>query len=738
MEAILKYATVAPPELLPSTVSAAVFHDLGKLDEDNQGPLSRSRMERLPWDHVDAGIAHLLSSGNEAAAWLVRAHHSPGLPCCTHEEVLPHPLRGGRNRDPDEGEHDVLMAHVDAHLSEYLTEHERACGPYPVSPAEVRSMHGLLMRLALSCVVDADHTDSAAYDDGVETSMPGKDRVATRWAERLAQMEAVVARKAEDAETQGLGERARDRSEFFRCCLASPVEEPLARCEGPVGIGKTLAITANLLRRAQGSDCHPELRHIFVVAPYTNIITQTVRELRAALVLPGENPEEVVAEHHHRADFSCEENRTLATLWRAPVIVTTAVQFFETLASNEPARLRKLHELPGSAVFLDEAHAALPAGLWPQNWKWMQMLAEEWGCCFVFASGSLARFWEMERIVNDPIELPDLVAATGEGRALLERLHQREGDRVRYACAGTGLSIEHLCGLIQEAGGPRLVILNTVQTAALVARRVREAGSEVLHLSTALCPRDRERILQNVRTRLQMEQDASRSGVSGEELERLRNWVLVATSCVEAGVDLSFQTAFRERATAASDIQVGGRVNRHRDRQDGIVYDFTLAKEKGVTSNPGLKNAIRVLSRMIDEDTLNRKEPADVVTTAIERELEEQVAFVETLTKAERECDYPRVAKEGRVIDDDTVLVVVDEELWEVLKEHRRPVRSTELLRLSVQLRRRKVEELALQSLPGRRQEIYFWGGVYDPGFLGVMEDKFRSEETFKVDFGVV
>ena len=40
--------------------------------------------------------------------------------------------------------------------------------------------------------------------------------------------------------------------------------------------------------------------------------------------------------------------------------MTTAVQFFETLGANHPAQLRKLHELPGSAIFLDEAHAAIP------------------------------------------------------------------------------------------------------------------------------------------------------------------------------------------------------------------------------------------------------------------------------------------------------------------------------------------------------------------------------------------
>jgi CRISPR-associated endonuclease/helicase Cas3 len=99
------------------------------------------------------------------------------------------------------------------------------------------------------------------------------------------------------------------------------------------------------------------------VLPYTNIIKQSVEIYREALVLPEERPEDVVAEHHHQADFEDVSLRQLATLWRAPVIVTTAVQFFETLASHHPARLRKLHELPSSAVFVDETHAAIPSHL---------------------------------------------------------------------------------------------------------------------------------------------------------------------------------------------------------------------------------------------------------------------------------------------------------------------------------------------------------------------------------------
>src|SRR5262249_27373691 len=144
------------------------------------------------------------------------------------------------------------------------------------------------------------------------------------------------------------------------------------------------------------------LRHILVVLPFTNIIDQSVKVYREALTLPDENPERVVAAHHHQADFESVQTRQLATLWDCPVTVTTAVQFFETLASNHTARLRKLHELTGSAIFIDEAHAAIPPHLWPLTWKWLTELTDEWGCHAVLASGSLARFWNDSRFCAPP------------------------------------------------------------------------------------------------------------------------------------------------------------------------------------------------------------------------------------------------------------------------------------------------------------------------------------------------
>lgn len=485
----------------------------------------------------------------------------------------------------------------------------------------------------------------------------------------------------------------------------------MASCEGPVGLGKTTAVAAYLIRHAREEG----LRRLIVVAPYTNILTQTAVRLREALVLPGERPTDVVVEHHHRADFEHRDDRDLAVLWRAPVVLTTAVSFFETLAACDPASLRKLHAVPGSAIFLDEAHAALPTKLWPQNWQWLRELAERWGCRLVFASGSLARFWEDGSIVSEPLKLPELLPAEQADDVLAAERRRLRYSRLR---GGQVLGVGELIEGVREAPGPRLVILNTVQNAAVAAQAMRRAGLDVLHLSTALTPRDRDRILKRVMRRLEA---------------KLTNWALVATSCVEAGVDLSFRSAFRERFATASTIQVGGRVNRHGEYDTaggGVVYDFGLDGE-GITQHPAATVSASVLRELVAADELNVGRPADIVTKAMREELAVLGGLgADPLAKAEAARDYPAVKSHGRVIDADTRIVVVDERLKGRLAE-RHAVSFQALLRGSVQLWATKIEMLGLKALPGHR-ELYAWNDVYEPEFLGYMVAILRNEQFLK------
>lgn len=712
---MLSCAPDAQRWLLDALDLASAYHDLGKLDPIMQAVLRGGRSARLAedFDHIDAGVAHLSAVGAQMPAWLVRAHHSPGLPkLAAHfdPDGVGFRLRGRRKDEDDRRRHESQISRTDSRLGEYLAEHNAVAAP--AVARNLSSKHGLTMRLALSCLVDADHADSAFADSGV----PISDPPLPRWADRLQKLRDYVA-SLSGGDSEAERARNRRRGDFFDACLNASVSSPLASCAGPVGLGKTTAVMAYLLSVAKRDG----LRRIFVVAPYTTILRQTADRLRKALVLPGEQPNAVIIEHHHRADFEAESDRELAVLWRAPIVLTTAVSFFQTLGSCDPASLRKLHAVPGSAIFVDEAHAALPTKLWPQNWEWVRELAEHWGCRFVFASGSLARFWEDPEIVREPLNLPELLPEVQEADVLSAergRVHFRElrGGRV--------VTVDELCDDVSAVPGPTLVILNTVQNAAIVALAMRRRGIDVLHLSTALTPRDRERILDRVMRRLQ---------------KKRSDWVLVATSCVEAGVDLSFRTAFRERFAAASTIQVGGRVNRHGEHDathDSVVYDFALSGE-GITQHPAAKISADILRELMQAGTLNTGNPSHVVTHAMREELRRlPLTEHKMLLQAERDCDYPLVAELSRVIDADTRLVVVNNRLINRLSKRER-VGFRSLLQGSVQLWATKIEKLGLSPLPGRA-DLYVWRDAYDADFLGIMAGVLRTDSFLAQGGGVI
>ncbi len=660
--------------------AAARFHDCGKLAPENQNVLARSSKDPLPIRHEDGGSAMLLEKLRQKAALLVASHHA-GLPSRSTEKAkLLQKPRGAMYRITD------AIDHTARHLADYAARYEEAGLAIAVAAPGSGKWSGLTHRFALSCLVDADHSDTARnYGDAIP-----KKPAECRWSQRIGALnryvEGLSAKKSKDGRDQ-------DRRQVFEyCCITNPGTR-IVSCDAAVGSGKTTAVMAYLLGVAKDKG----LRHIFVVLPFTNVIQQSVDVYRRALVLPGEDPAEVVAEVHHRAEFQDPESREMAVLWDAPITVTTAVQFFETLAASKPARLRKLHELAGSAVFIDEAHAAIPISLWPQTWLWLKELANDWGCHFVLASGSLAKFWENREIVPEPDNIPDLL--TPEIRARLAEVEER---RIEVRTHPAPLNCTELSRfVIEKKPGPRLVILNTVQSAAALADAMRKDGRDVLHLSTALTPDDRARMVQRIKARL-------KSGWT--------DWTLVATSCVEAGVDFSFRVAIRESCSVSSVIQTGGRVNRHGTWTGSEVWDVRL-QDPMFNRHPAFDASRKVLAEMLQEGGIT----SAMVTEAMRRELvvKDIRGKADELLQSERSEEYPQVAELYRVIDSDTRTVVVDPELVKRLDDGER-VSWRELVRGSVQIWAKNVQKLRIRRFD-RSEDLYYWTGAYDPDFLGYM-----------------
>jgi len=669
--------------LLHAIGSGASLHDLGKVDEKNQVVLAKPGFGgRLPVNHVDAGTSWLLGKRALNGALLVYCHHG-GLFSFSAE---------CKKQDGRLAFRDTNIAdEVDENLHEYIAKH-RGVFDLPEVKEDTWALKGFSLRLALSCLVDADHHDTACHYGG---ESPPKT-IAPKWEKRLESLNQYVARISVAVTERG--ERNRLRTELYAACADGSIEPALKFCDAPVGSGKTTAVMAHLLAVASAR----KLRHVFVVLPYTNIIEQSVEVYRKAIVLEGENPEEIVAAHYHQADFSDINSRQLATLWGAPVTVTSAVQFFETLSNSKTSRLRKLHELPGSAVFVDESHAAMPLHIWPQQWTWMQELTRKWGCYFVLASGSLVKFWEYSSFSTSNNTVSSLLPDS-----LRRRLKDFEEQRVVYPVRKPPLDRNELIKLVVSKPGPRLIILNTVQSAAVIAHEMKKRNENVLHLSTALTPKDRKRIIDLVSRLLAH--------------KTMADWTLVATSCVEAGVDFSFKTAFRESCSVTSLIQTGGRANRHGMDMESEIIDFR-ARDPFLNKHPAFEDSRAILDQMFDEGLLHSMSPVEAATESVRRELARNdiIQKAKSIQNEEERQEYRKVEKLTKLIDTDTRTVVICRNIINRLLT-REKVSSVDLLQNSVQLWSNKVQNLGLQCFR-YFPELYYWNYPYDPNFMGYME----------------
>ena len=662
--------------------AAAEYHDLGKLDDLNQVILSGEQTApHLPINHKDAGTAFCLANGAAAAAYLIYCHHG-GL------QSLPKEANKGNDalRDIRVSEviGDIVRSHVDTNLNTYLERHGNATIEAMSDPHV-----GLDWRIALSALVDADHTDTA-FHYGFEKTEPEQ----CRWAERLQSLDEFVG-----SLDDGSALSARRQSVYSSCRHADPA--PVSFCPVTVGGGKTLSTLAYAINCAIAN----RLRRIIIVAPYVNIINQTVSVLRNAVVLPGEDPTRVVGAHHHHVEFESDQLKYLTTLWDTPIVVTTAVQFFETLASNKCGRLRKLHQLPGSAVIIDESHSCMPMHLWRLAWRWLQDLADRWRCFFTLASGSMVKFWEFNGFVESE-DITKHVPAQIISDDVHSNLVTAEAERLNYH---ENININDEGSLIQfitSKPGPRLVVLNTIVSAAKLANRLDSEGHHVLHLSTALTPAHRNATINDVKQHLS----------NGDT-----DWTLVATSCVECGVDLSFRTGFREKSSVNGRIQTGGRVNRNFDVVGDLYTVALYLTQDGYKHNPGFMKSREVYDEMLEKGGFDLP-PDELATESVKIEFlfkphsttSTECVNPNSYAVLENSCDFPSVRDAFRIIPDDTALVVVDDLLADAIANGHY-ITNHDLVNSTVRVR---VHSKAFDYTEPLGDGCYRWVGAYNE-FLG-------------------
>ncbi len=688
-------------EFLKLIPFAAEYHDLGKLAPDNQAVLNGTvKARHLPIDHTDAG-ALFFRQRTALISMLIYCHHI-GLPNLADEinrEELQ--LRSQEERSRKDSENNN---------NNYKSTHDKIFGnkiENAICPPSIKDYDkGVLLRQMLSILVDADHTDTARNYSGYEIELNPPKLCAE---ERLNALDSFV---ADLAEKSAPSDRNRKRKKMYELSRKVKCDSNIFWCDSPVGTGKTTAVMASLLKIA----AEKNLRRIFVVLPFTNIINQSVEIYRKALVLDGEDPERVVAAVHHRAEFDNVRTRQMSALWNTPIVVTTAVQFFETMAAARTSGLRKLHNLPGSAVFIDESHAALPIKLWPLAWYWIKEYAEHWNCSFILASGSLTKFWELEEIDKSKPDIPSLLPLN-----LREELELSEKTRVPYRIKEAKMNENELTKWISTLSGPRLVILNTVQSAAVVAQKISETygRDRVEHLSTALSPSDREKTLKRIKERLTNKEDS--------------DWTLVATSCVEAGVDFSFRIGVREAASLVSLLQTAGRVRRNNEPKysDAAVWTIFLNFDGLLKKHPAFGDSSEILHTLFQ----NKEEIGpQICTKTLKKELIKQAGFKCKLLEEEG-IQFKSVEEKFKVIGSDSVTAIITEELRNAI-ESGEYINWRTIQDNSVQIWSERVEKLHLCPIK-TRPDLYYWPYKYD-NFIGYMSGVIDNDKALSKGWSMI
>jgi CRISPR-associated endonuclease/helicase Cas3 len=508
--------------------NAGWLHDLGKADSVFQGYLRReNNLDDTGYDygrvnHSSAGMAcaeDQIKQAGRILAYLIAGHHA-GLPdwdtAETGQAALSYRLGEGREN----------LKRIPAFTADVMAKLQPVTRP-PFVKAE--NFH-FWVRMLFSCLVDADFLDTEQFMEGDKAQQRGQYPALAGLAPRLFQALDKLERDAAKSPVNAI------RAEIRRACeQKAEMPKGLFSLTVPTGGGKTLSAMAFALRHALK---HGQQRVIYVI-PYTSIIEQTGRTL--AGIFGREN----VVEHHSNLSPEKETLRSqLATEnWDAPIIVTTNVQFFESLYAAKPSRCRKLHNIANSVVILDEAQL-LPPGLLTPCVDAMKDLVASYGVTLVLATATQPAL---------PLSATEIIPPD---MRLYERLKRTE--------------FTFPSDLNQPTDWPTLAVqLQQHEQVLCVVNSRRDCHdlfklmpAGTIHLSALMCGAHRSEVIDEVRQRLTAGKPAR----------------VISTQLVEAGVDIDFPVVYRALAGLDSIAQAAGRCNREGKQARGQVHVFVPPK----------------------------------------------------------------------------------------------------------------------------------------------------------------
>jgi CRISPR-associated endonuclease/helicase Cas3 len=650
-----RFAETANPRLVEPAQWAGMLHDLGKYRDEFQAYLREERESSAETHHAVYGAALAFQRRWPGLVFAIAGHHA-GLHDLSQLQALV--------KDEKYKAAERLPLLLERFTTEVGQPDEQFAEPSFDQTQRTRAE--LYIRLLFSMLVDADFLDTEAHYTG-----------ALRQSYELRPDALMRRLLAEKATKSSAGELNAIRNRIFQQCLeAAELPPGFFSLTVQTGGGKTLSSMAFALRHAERHG----LRRVIVVIPYLSIIEQNAGQYRR--IFDPDNTGIVIEHHSAIVAPADEEERQRSPLeyaaenWDAPIIVTTSVQFIESLFANRPARCRKLHNIARSVVIFDEVQT-LPSHLLNPLLNVLRELKTHYGVSFIFSTATQPAFRRSASALKEGFAAHEVTEITCDTAETFRRLR-----RVKFKLPADGETTDWRALAEAIAVRPQaLCVLNVRRHAFELWEELRNilASDErdtVFHLSSAMCAQHRFDLLGD-------DKDPAAATIR----HRLRTGQpcrVISTQLIEAGVDVDFPVVWRALGPLDAIVQAAGRCNREGRLQDAhgnpmlgevIIFRPTEAS---------LPRGIYAVATGVTETLLAHADTETLTTdpTLFAQYFSQLYQFVPTDYAKIGECSiqedrnnlrFREVARKARVIADDTRPVIVP---YGAGKEHIEEIRT--------------------------------------------------------------
>ncbi|NMA66109.1 MAG: CRISPR-associated helicase Cas3' [Clostridiaceae bacterium] len=608
---------------------AGLLHDIGKYSKEFQQRLHGSNIRV---DHSTAGAQEaikLYGKFGKIFSYVIAGHHS-GLPDIG-SKANESSLEGRLNKKE--------LYNYDAYKQEIIQlpsfEQKDIC--LELTRDTLNFAFAFFIRMIYSCVVDADFLDT-------ENAM-AKNRALIRGghpeiSELYEVFELEMDKKLKKAKKTAINQY---RTQILEQCLGKANSNiGMFSLTVPTGGGKTLSSLAFALQHALKN----RLKRIIYVIPYTSIIEQNAKVFKEVL---GES---CVLEHHSNFQFKDSEDETFTNMkqklllsaenWDIPIVVTTNVQFFESLFSNRSSRCRKLHNLSRSVIILDEAQM-LPTQYLKPCLAALEELVRNYKTSIVLSTATQP---ELAKFLKIPI-----VEIIEQAELLYEKFR-----RVEVHNIGSYNDEQLASEILQKKQA--LCIVNSRKHAQLLYENIK-GSLEAFHLSARMCPVHRTIKLNIIRERLSNRQPCK----------------VISTQLIEAGVDIDFPIVYRSLTGIDSIAQAAGRCNREGLIKYGQVYVFKSTEKHGKTQgwlNRTAEVAEMVMKDQIDILSLEAVKSYFKILYDIEGDGLDQKGILKSFQELDYDLSFPfaEVAEKFKIIENTMVSIIIpyDDRCMELLE----------------------------------------------------------------------